>query len=336
MSLLFIDGFDHYADGDIAKKYSAEAYGALRAGYGRRGGNAWYQSNGYGYARKAIPSSATIIAGFAWQPTANGADFNIIAFNTRDGSNNIQVCLCYNSANKLEARASGRSGTLYGTSADPLTLSSFVYVEIKIYHHASAGTVEVRVDGVAVITATGLNTGAAVSSVELGCNDYSAPYIHICDYYVCNDAGSVNNDFLGDCRVDTLFPTSDGAYGEFTPSAGADHYALVDEATPSLSDFVYSSTVGHRDTYGFGDLTGLASPEVKGVQVVGDVLKSDAGSLSVATMVRSGTTDEVGATYAPSTTELFLPQIFETDPNTASAWTESAVNALEAGLKVTA
>ncbi len=49
----------------------------------------------------------------------------------------------------------------------------------------------------------------------------------------------------------TLLPTSDGTYAAWTPSAGATHYTLVDEAACNgVTDYVSETTVGERDSYG--------------------------------------------------------------------------------------
>ncbi|MEQ1849067.1 MAG: fibronectin type III domain-containing protein [Candidatus Peribacteraceae bacterium] len=56
----------------------------------------------------------------------------------------------------------------------------------------------------------------------------------------------------------TLLPTSDGTYAQWTPSAGATHYTLVDESTCNgTTDYNRETTIGERDSYGV-DLSGVS------------------------------------------------------------------------------
>ncbi len=47
-----------------------------------------------------------------------------------------------------------------------------------------------------------------------------------------------------------LLPSGVGAYSAWTPSTGTTHYTLVDESSCNgVTDYVYTSTVGNRDSY---------------------------------------------------------------------------------------
>lgn len=55
----------------------------------------------------------------------------------------------------------------------------------------------------------------------------------------------------------SLLPTSDGAYLQWTPSAGSTHYTLVDESSCNgTADYVSTNTTGRRDAYGL-NLAGI-------------------------------------------------------------------------------
>lgn len=240
-----------------------------------------------------------------------------------------------------------RNGTALtnGTSVAALSLSTWYYLEWKvtIADSISAGSCKVRLNGVDIITvATSQDTkntaNSSANQVELGPGGVGVGSLDMRfdDFYLCDQSGSTNNDFLGDCRIDTIYPTSDGTYSQFTPSTGSTHYTLVDETTPNTSDYNDGATVGDRDSYGMGNLSALTSQTVYGVQVNAAILKDDAGSKSAATFVRSSGTNGDGASSALGTSQVYLSQIFETDPNGSIAWTESSVNAMEAGVKVAA
>ncbi|MEK7608051.1 MAG: fibronectin type III domain-containing protein [Patescibacteria group bacterium] len=57
-------------------------------------------------------------------------------------------------------------------------------------------------------------------------------------------------------------PISNGTYSQWTPSTGSSHYTSVDEATCNgNTDYVYTTTVGNRDSYGVS-LSGIPNGAV--------------------------------------------------------------------------
>lgn len=340
MSLLFIDGFDHYATADILKKWSDHSGATIAASSGRRGGGAMNISfYGY-YATKTLPSShQTLIVGFSINaPVINTGSQKLLTISD-GGALHLMVTVETGGALKVW-RDNSAYGNLLGTTAGSLLVAGITkYVEIKVKIDDSTGTVDIHFDGVSVLALTGVDTrsggNATANSVSIyGLNSFSNCYFD--DFYIANTAGSVNNDFLGDCRIDTIYPTSDGNYSQFTPSTGSSHYALVDETTPNTSDYNDGAAVNDRDSYGMGNLSAIPSQTIYGVQVNAALEKDDAGARSATTFVRSSSTNGDGAGVALSTSQVYVSQMFETNPNGSIAWTETTVNAIEAGVKVTA
>lgn len=345
MALLFIDGFDHYATADIGKKWSATSVGSINATGGRRGGGSFRSSSNNGaYVAKTLAASASFVVGMAFKytalPTFGG---NVKIIQIWDGGTS-QCDLRVRGDGTLEVTRFGTALT-GGASVVSLSINTDYYIEFKvtIANSIAAGSCKVRVNGVDVITvAAGQDTqnsaNATANQVRIGTVDAtnSLGNVDFDDVYIADLSGSVNNDFLGDVRIDTLYPTSDGNYTAFTPSTGSSHFALVDEATPNTSDYNDGAAVGDRDSYGMGNLSALASQTVYGVQVNAAIMKDDAGSKSAATFVRSSSTNGDGAGVPLGTSQVYISQVFETDPNGSIAWTESSVNAMEAGVKVTA
>ena len=96
------------------------------------------------------------------------------------------------------------------------------------------------------------------------------------DFYVLKVDGVGLTDFLGTPRVHQLIPNGDGASEQWTPSAGSDSYAMVDE-TPHDSDTTYVEgvTSGHRSSFTLPNLD-PAGATAFGVQV-DTVAKKTAG-----------------------------------------------------------
>lgn len=334
MSLLFIDGFDHYATADGLKKWNAFGTGvSIASSSGRRGGGALNLNGSTRFVDKTLAATySTLIAGFAMDVLGgNGGAF----LKLLDGST-VHVSLVLTATNAIAAYR-GDVATLLGTSANAVVpASGYCYVEAKVLISDTVGTVDVKVNGVSVLSLSSQDTrnagNASVTGFRLIGESAGSNFD---DLYVCDTSGSTNNGFLGDCRIDTIYPNGAGNYTQFTPSTGS-NYTCVDETAPNTTDYVDGSTVGDRDSYAMGNLSALASQTVYGVQVNAAILKDDAGSKSAATFVRSSSTNGDGAGTALGTSQVYISQVFETDPNGSIAWTESSVNAMEAGVKVTA
>jgi hypothetical protein len=115
-----------------------------------------------------------------------------------------------------------------------------------------------------------------------------------------------------------------------------DNYDLVREAAEDGdTTYVYDSTTGHVDLYELADLA-VTPSAIIGVVARQFARKTDAGTRSGTTRIKSGATFQDGATFAQSTTYQFLNTVLATDPNTGAAWTAAAVNALQVGPKVVA
>jgi hypothetical protein len=344
MSLLFVDGFDHYATADVTKKWNGIGITAptIVATDGRRNSGR-IQIPASSSASKLITQGDSFVVGFAFRFQTTLLNARKIAAFFDSGTTQCELRL--NTNGTLSVTRNGTALT-NGTSTTALTLNVYDYIEWKvtIANSISAGSCVVRINGVDVIdVAAGQDlqntANAYANQFTIGNDQTGAPTVSFDDLYICNQSGSTNNNFLGDCRVDTLYPDADGFYTDGTPSAGSDHYAMVDETPVSTSDYVTLASLNDRDSYSFTSLPALAGQVVYGVQAVAAVDKNDSGLISAATFARSGSSPAVnqdGASTALSTTYTFLRDIYEQNPDTSTAWDRDSVNAAEFGVVVTA
>ena len=336
MAIEFIDGWDHYTTG-FNRKWDASG-GANIIQPGRFGGNAVGPDAG-GFRKMLSGNLATVVCGFAYQRSSFAA-FGIASFQDGGsvgalGSNQVDLRVTATGALTVT-----RNGTVLGTSTSVL-LSGGVwqYIEWKVTI-GSAGSYEVHVNGINVLSGSGNTqntTNAFVNQVALnivaGDNGRGNNYD---DFYCLNTAGTINNDFLGECRVATSLPTGDGVTTQWTPSAGTSHFANVDDpSTPNDdTDYNSSSTVGQIDLLTFPSL--VTSASVAAVQTVMCVRKDDVGARSIAEQCKSGSTTFSGANQTVGSSYAMLREIREIDPNTGSAWTLTNMNAAQFGIKVIA
>jgi hypothetical protein len=214
------------------------------------------------------------------------------------------------------------------------------YIEMKVGISPTDGTFALRLNGVSIpgiADKTGLNTGTGTINRLVFNPDFTWGRMLVDDIYVASGSGSVNNDFLGDVRVETLYPTASGTYSDFS-RGGTDsgsNWSQTDEAVVNDdTDFVYSSTVGHKDLYTMSNLN-TATGTVYGVQADIRAKKSDSGTRGLAGYLRVGASEAETSSYgAIATSYQFHREVMENKPG-GTGWTISDVNGLEFGVKVT-
>ena len=266
------------------------------------------------------------------------------AFETRDFDSNINAIEFYEGANLgLNIRLDDhvmvvrRGTTILGTYNQPFRQSIWCYLEVKVVVDNSAGSFEIRVNGQNVASESSIDTQPGSNSYYnrfrlKGSGSTVVSYTYD-DLYLLNGAGSANNDFLGSVKVETLYPDGAGNSSDLTPSTGS-NYQNVDENPEDDGDSTYneSSTSNDKDLYTY-DNTSLDT--INAVQINSIVRETDANPFSIHNVTRSGGADYDSSSQAiGGTSYLNINDIRETDPDTASAWTDTALNAAEFGIKV--
>lgn len=331
--LLFMDGMDAYATAQMYLRWTSGGSFDVHAANGRRGGNALRNNDTNGQIRKVFGGTATtIIAGFAFQQQILGR--SICTF--QEGST-IHVDLRTDAGGHLVVT---RNGTVLATSTATISATVWNYFEIKATISDTVGAITVRLNSVAVITATGLDTRNGgtgfIDTLLFGqAGILAAGADHYDDVYICDTTGAVNNDFLGDVRCEVLLPSGAGAHTDFTPSAGS-NYQNVDDATPNDdTDYNSSSTAAQKDTFAYGNLS-AATGTLYAVQHLLYRRKDDAGARTMRPVARISATDYPGATVGMPSSYDYDAQIVEQSPASSAAWTVTEVNAAEFGYELVA
>lgn len=341
MAILFMDGADHYdTNTEMSLKWNNSTgdwdpnTAAVRSGVrGIRKTSGASPS----LRRTLAGNYSTLYVGFALRrPTVTSGDEIFCRF-LDAGTEQMSVRMVTNTGILYVSR----NGTTVATSSFGIVINVWYYIEFMATIHNTTGAYELRVNGTNIASASGVNTRGSANNFanQLGFGGASNVGItDIDDIYLCDDSGGApTNTFLGDCKVDTLFPNANGNLSQFTgsDSNSVDNYQLVDENTLDIADYVQSTANDQVDTYGFTDLS-ITSGTVYGVQIVASALKTDAGAKSVALVTRRGGSDYASADQALSTSQQMHMQIREQDPSTATGWSVSAINAAEFGVKARA
>jgi len=230
-----------------------------------------------------------------------------------------------------------RGGTIIGTSSQAIPVGVWTYIEAKATLSDTVGSVEVRFDGVTVISLTNVDTKNAGTKTVFDAAAFQVQYSSYQiadDVYVCNGAGTMNNNFLGDVIVEALLPNSNGSSSQFLGSDGnqVDNYLLVDEVPPSTTDYTESGTIGDRDLYALSNPLRPAGV-VYGVQVNNYVAKSDAGVQNSKNVLKSGAVVATGNSVVLSTAYAVKTTLWERDPETSTVWNMAKISSLEAGIE---
>lgn len=348
MAVVLIEGFDCYpAYGWASEDLTAFGAGGNGSGQGspRVGsGKCWQVSVGSGGVslsawryRKVLPSTySTIIAGFALRRIDSRTDTDVFNFSQTGGTAILSLRLDSNTAPYLFSNAGSVSKTL--DVAGFQALSGWNFYEIKVVIAGGSSTVEMWINGVQQIASATLNCGSTnVGSVAvLSAGGGSTLSNQFDDIYCVDTTGpSPRNTFLGDCRVQTIYPTGAGNSTMWTPNTATNWQDVKEPFVPDDdTTYVASSTASAIDTYVAGDLD-TAAGTIFGVQTNVYARKDDAATRIVAPVIRQGGTDYVGNDIGLATSYASGRQIYQQDP-TGSDWTVANVNGDEFGIKVIA
>jgi hypothetical protein len=325
MAVVLIDGFDFYTTAEATARSWSSGW-TMTAG--RFDGQAGRHSSTVATKTRVLPSSyATLFAGFAFRasilPAGNADIFTLQAGAT------LAFRVGINVTGQIIIRNSG--GTVVATGTTVLLASAWNYIEVKAFINGASGTCEVHLNGVVEIASTTGNFGS--SNIDtVGCTQVvSNANTDFDDIYVLDSTGSApRNTFLGDVRVETIYPTGAGAHTQWTPDSGANWARVSEPQADGDTSYVADGTPGDLDSYVFADIDGGAT--VYGIQVNLYARKDDAATRQIANLIRQASTDYIGSTVTLSSTYAFFSQLYNQDP-TAADWTATSVNADEFGIK---
>ncbi len=258
-----------------------------------------------------------------------------------DSAGSAQGSLKFNSVGQLEYWM-GNVFTKVFTSSVTFLPDQWYYVELKVNINNVTGSVALNVNGQSGgSTYSGDTQITAIASANrfrfsLCFNGLAGQTGSLDDLYVADGTAGLNT-FIGPCKIETIRPNADTATIDWTPSANADHYTLVDDAgVPSGADYVSSSTLDQEDYWDYGALGTIVSG-VEGVQI------NTVASLVVAGGTRqlktpcssNGTVSNGDAVALADVNHRTIVRLLTTDPGANGAdWTVSAVNAAQFGVKV--
>lgn len=294
------------------------------------------QSGTTGRVRRVLSTSGDVVglAARVYLPSLpNSSLRQVRVFEWRNSDNETLLYLNIKTDGYLEVVNS--AGTVLGTSSGPsIVTSAWQHVEARAVLSATVGEFEVRVEGVSKISLTGVNTVGSATPIICTQIAYtsiadngSKTVASFKDLMIWDDAGSVNNNFIGSCAVYEIIPDGDVA-NTWGLSTGTTGYTLVDEAPPNDdTDYIYAaSPAPAADKMSLTDLPADVT-SVKGLIAIVRSKKTDGGDGNLQIGMISGASTGLGSDRPLTTAYTYWQDVFEVDPATGVAWTRIGVNA---------
>ena len=357
MAILWMDGFDHYTTGTAFRDEIISAgYAVFSTGQSATAtagqvfndvGKAAVLSNnnrGFGFATTGSPTSIGALCHF--QPSTIADTDNLPIFSFVAANNQPQITIA---CEGITGRVRVTNGQIGGTFLAESTAAHFAagvytHVEAFVTIDNGVGAVEVRINGntTPVINISGVDTQSQstneIALVLLGniATGGSVALYRFDNFFVRDTTGPVNNGFLGERRVETVVPNADTATEQWTPSTGADSFAMVDEIGPDDdTTYLESSTGGNRtvlDTANLADTTGTT----RAVAVMSRARKTDAQNRTYRVGVRSGASETQSGDISSDTSYTYDGyMIANQDPNGTIAWTPANAQSAQIAIEDT-
>lgn len=333
MSLLVAEGFDELNTAFLNKKYLWSGASIVECPYvaqvaGRYHGRAFAA----GYPREITwalgTSLSEIYVALAVRRTGTGTD-PIVAL-MDDAS--FQTELRPGGAGAIDLVAT-RNGTVLGSASTVFPLNVWKWLSIRVVISDAAGIVEVKdAVGASLLNLTGVdtkNTGNAwVNRLK-----FSAVSVDRDDLFIMSVAGSTFNGHLTERAIYSQFLTGDGAETDYDPHGAANRWDCIDEVqSDGDGTYIDSDTVG--DKYlGTAPAMPASFNGIEGVIHQHRSRKDDVGARSIASLIKSGTTEANGVTRALASEYISCGDLWELNPDTSAAWTRATVDALQRGVE---
>lgn len=352
MAIVFMDGFDCYADVNEAfsagwsRESNTNATLSTTAGINSGGALQCTSTAQAGWTHAVIaPATATttwpIIVAFWVNFTALPAgDDEFFAWNASD---NMSAKIHIFSTGQLKVYyANGNTSTTADeTSTGIITAGTWHYVEFKMtFGSDTTGSYTLKVDENTVVTNSSLDTK---DGSDLPDNFVFRPgdgtTVYYDDVIVMDNAGGAFDDFQGKLYIETLNVDADGGTVAWTRNTGATDVSAVDDTANAADDdttYVDSQTATEETRFGIPEPSDSDDP-IKAVQIRARLTKTDAGTRTVRGLmnVNAGTEeitfDEIGVAEGWG---WYALGIRATNDTGGTAWDATNVGLTEIGLEI--
>lgn len=216
--------------------------------------------------------------------------------------------------------------TTLGTTAAAVLVNAAADIDIHVTRNLTTGLFAIYKNGVSIFNFTGdTDTTSVPAMIYFEGMTTNTKEMNISQVIIADEST------IG-WKLSTLSPTGNGANTAWT-----NDYLNVDEFVYDNTDFIETNVVGNFETYTSSGINAAYSTyNVKAVTVAAR-MSNDAGSAvaDVQFVVRTGGTNYTSpnSSLPKDGAEYSKQYTWNSNPNTAGAWSQSQVNAAEIGVK---
>jgi len=222
---------------------------------------------------------------------------------------------------------------------DAIQVDKWQLLESHFVIGATENLVEVKVDGIMVLSYSGIISSNQAGRATFGCfhsGDLGAVITYVDDIAVNDASGVIDNSWCGDGKVVLLPLNGDGTYTEWVVEPSGSLYTAVDEIPPDLSDFILSTSDGSRVTFTKEALNLPDGAMVKRLKLSAYADEVTEAGKKFRFMLRKETSDyDSGQDFDLGIGAQMIAEEFPASPFTYNAWTPSEIDSLEVGGKAT-
>jgi len=266
------------------------------------------------------------------------ATLNKTLFRIRSGDGSESCALTIDASGFARVSSAGFSDT--GTTT--LFVDTYYYFELKVVHHASTGSYELRINETVEPnlkqdnnrdTEGAFSVGEQWSAIRLVGVHTVTDAFHFDDIYVGDAVGGF--DFLGEVHEVYKPASGNGTVNQWTGSDAdkVDNYLHVDENLPghdSDTSYVQHGIDGEDDLYDI-DLD-VGGDSILALTIDNVCKKTETGSRRLTPLLRAGGTIYPQANITPTTAYLHLRSLLITNPATAAPFADTDV--IEVGQRI--
>ena len=192
---------------------------------------------------------------------------------------------------------------------------------------ANAGSITTKIDGIDDIAYSGDTQPGASTNI-----DYIGPYsANGGEYFYWDDVSIGTGDWPGDIRYDPVFPSADTATEEWTRSAGADTWDLINEVPPSDADYIYSELTGDQSIVGLTDWDDTGKTPLF-VTTWCRALKDEAAAHQIILIDSNGVNTRYSLAKDLLTSASYIATLLTTAPD-GTVWDNADVDSLQVGVE---
>jgi len=343
MALLFMDGFDHYGPGDTGRdnmlngvwaQMSSATIDNSKARTGIRSLLTTGSGTGDG-ARRVLPGATKSILGWGyalWMDGLPTTPNSQTIMSVRNNINEALLSIGMDTTGRITVHQGDIDENSIFTTDEPLILTqTWNHLEAKF---DISGSIELRLNGVTVINLTGItyNSSGGIAQIMLGPRFFvfggGERPMWADDMFAWDTSGSLNNDWLGDRRVLTIFPNAnDPSFADYT-STGGDGFDTIAEEDPNddTSFIDFDPNVGDAGQFDLEDVPESLS-SIAGVQTYTRMKKLESGEANIQVSLENQGSLANGVDRPITTSYAYWQDMFEINPRLGVPWTPVEFNA---------